>query len=181
MRRCFSECPGATLDCNGAGSYCVRPPAVCPWSSFAGDARAAIGTRPSARSLPLEGFLSSQIVRACLASSVLFACGASQSCPDILREYDQERSNALICDANSTNACSDQAPVVIKGAGPDGGLALEAIASNCNHAVNPARSARLHDLLTRFRASGCAEQPIPICQQILNDCIQGAAGPTCAP
>ena len=98
-----------------------------------------------------------------------------------MKEYDQEKNNALICDPASSDPCSDQSPVVIKGVDANGNVSIEALASNCNHAVNPARSASLHEIFRRFQASGCAAQPVPVCQAVVNQCTQGAAGPICAP
>jgi len=100
---------------------------------------------------------------------------------DLVKQYDQEKNNALVCDPASPNPCADQAPVVIKGIATDGGEFVEGLASNCNHALNSARSARLHEILSSFLAAGCVEEPVPICQQIVNQCIQGSLGPTCAP
>ena len=115
------------------------------------------------------------------AALLAWGCGTSQTCLDIVKEYAQEKDNALVCDPASADPCSDQAPVVISGIEADGGLSVEGLASNCNHAINPARSAKLHEILGHFQASGCVAQPVPGCQAVVNRCIQGATGPTCAP
>lgn len=112
-------------------------------------------------------------------------CGksaATESCGALLEDIDAEKADALACDPNVAGQCSGQAPVVVSAQADDGGIALEALASNCNHAVNATRSATLQELLGRYQAQGCKTELIPICQPIVNQCRAGADGGfSCAP
>jgi len=90
------------------------------------------------------------------------ACGTS--CQDILMEYYSEIRNASVCDPTVPDSCSVQLPTLYGLQGSDGSFSPEGLASNCNAAFNPERSATLKSLYDSYQAKACKSEPIPLCE-----------------
>jgi hypothetical protein len=67
--------------------------------------------------------------------------GTSETCAQLLADFNAEKANALSCDPAAQSPCSGQAPVVVSVHQQDGETELEALAGNCSHSTNAARSA----------------------------------------
>lgn len=95
-------------------------------------------------------------------------CGSSSTdCATLLQQYSEELASAITCDPNiTTSQCFAQRPVTVA---QEGGP-LEGLASNCTHAVNGSRTARLDQILAEYTASGCKSLPVPVCQSPRDVC-----------
>lgn len=94
----------------------------------------------------------------------LASCSSSESlearCLAITRDYQAAMQDALICDPAVPDACGAGRPLTVSELEPDGTVKLQGICMPpCLGAVNPARTAKLDELLTRFKAEGCALGP----------------------
>lgn len=96
----------------------------------------------------------------------LAACGASDGddpCLAVVREYQREMPSALVCDP-AVDACTTGRPLIVSQAEPDGTFTLEGLCAplsddrQCLGAVNPARTARIDQLLATFERMGCAKR-----------------------
>jgi hypothetical protein len=98
----------------------------------------------------------------CCALAVAIACGPSHTdeCLALAGEYHLAMQDALVCDPAQPASCDAGRPVTVSLQLPDGSLKLEGICmSPCLAAVNPARTAILDELLTRYQETGCALAP----------------------
>jgi hypothetical protein len=111
----------------------------------------------------------------CTAILMCAACGTS--CQDLVAQYASEKASAQECDPTVANSCTVQLPIPYGLQEPDGSMSWEGLASNCNSAFNPARSAQLQAIYEQFQAQGCKAEPIPICGATsVSQCTQGPAG-----
>jgi hypothetical protein len=118
------------------------------------------------------------------AAAIAIGCSSGQSdnCSALVQQYYQEKDDALVCDPTSPDPCGGQFPVVVVLQQPDGTLVPQALASDCTHATNPARSAKLQDILQRFQSQGCTTMNTPGCGALVSQCAQQADGGfSCAP
>jgi hypothetical protein len=113
------------------------------------------------------------------AMLTLFGCGTNP-CLDIVNQYENEITNAAICDLMVPDSCSVELPTVV-GLEANGTFSPENLASNCNAGYNPARSGKLQSLYAEFQAKGCKAEPVPICGNPTNksQCRQIATSPVC--
>jgi hypothetical protein len=118
----------------------------------------------------------------CGAAALLaMGCGTSPpTCQDIVRQYESEIANASFCDPTVADPCSVLLPVVVAVAVADGGTTFEAFGT-CNVGFNPARSAKLQQLVLSYQQMGCLVQFVPVCPTYPPQCIQGRIGFTCQP
>jgi len=99
-----------------------------------------------------------------------FACH-QEDCLSLAQAYaDEVHGYSLWCDPASPNPCGAQLPTIIYEQSIDGGLTLEALSSNCTHAVNPERVARAQRILNDYLARKCRYVPTPLCRPTTNRC-----------
>jgi hypothetical protein len=124
-------------------------------------------------------------------ASLLASCGSTHDdsvtqssraavCLDIARQYAAALSDAVICDPTVTNSCSAQRPFEVYLQTDSHELVLQGLcqcpAGGPVH-VNPARTARLDELLSRFASEGCVMGNCP-CPSPLRP---GDPPPSCHP
>lgn len=81
-------------------------------------------------------------------------------CLAITREYQAAMPDALLCDPTAADACGDGRPIIVSELETDGTVKLEGLCMPpCLAAVNPTRTAKLDEILTRFYAQGCVLGP----------------------
>jgi hypothetical protein len=119
------------------------------------------------------------------ATALMVACGTSPppppTCQDIVNQYAAEIPNASICDPTQAGSCSSSLlPVVVSVATADGGLTFTAL-GNCNVAYNPARVAKLLQLVDSYQAMGCQPAQVPVCPPVTSQCDPGPLGYQCFP
>ncbi len=90
-----------------------------------------------------------------------------------------KKQTRLVCELGAADACAVELPIVYGLAEADGGFSPEGLANNCNGAFNPARSAPLESLYTRFQAEGCKESSVPLREYAdAGVCVQAPTGYT---
>lgn len=82
-------------------------------------------------------------------------------CLAVAREYQAAMLDALVCDPAEPGSCAAGRPLIVSRQDLDGTVTLEGLCSTelCAAAVNPARTAKLDELLARFAARGCRLGP----------------------
>jgi len=134
------------------------------------------------RPLFIQGTALRAVAKAALVAFLLAEGCSGSDCLTLAQEYADEVHNyALGCDPAAANPCGDQLPTIVYEESPDGGLQLEALAANCTHAMNPARTARAKQILNKYLSSDCKTFTVPICMPISNRCSvqQPDGGWTC--
>jgi hypothetical protein len=110
---------------------------------------------------------------AATALAAVAGCG-SASCLSIAKAYADEVPNALMCDPGAANACAAQRPTVVyEQSGQK--LTLEGLGT-CAHAMNPARTARLDQILAQYNSEGCQLLATPVCPAPSNLCVSTSTG-----
>lgn len=115
-----------------------------------------------------RGFVQARGILACIlavsAALVAPGCGSpANNCEALLNSYAVEFAAAQVCDPSLAGQCEVQRPVVVSLA--DGQtVTREGLASNCTHAVNGDRTARLDAVLQEYISNGCKSSPVPVCQ-----------------
>lgn len=101
--------------------------------------------------------------------------GEQDKCLEITREYQAAMPDALICDPGAADACGVGRPLIVSEQALDGTVTLEGLClPPCFAAVNPGRTEKLDEILTRFFAEGCTLGPC-WCPR------PGSMPPTCMP
>lgn len=90
----------------------------------------------------------------------LTACGSStgdrtETCLEITTEYRAELDRAIVCDPAVSPRCILHGAVVLAEQRDTGEVVLKGICTNCPAQVNPARTERLDEILSRYKARGC--------------------------
>lgn len=99
----------------------------------------------------------------CCAASVLGSvlillagCDRDRSCLEIVKDYQGAMPDAMVCEVGRDASCGAGRPFIVSGVREDGSVELEGICEEpCLGAVNPARTARVDDLLAEFDKAGC--------------------------
>jgi hypothetical protein len=104
--------------------------------------------------------MNNHLASICCALAFANACGPSDGgkdeCLGLLGKYHLAMQDALVCDPAQPTSCDAGRPVTVSLQLPDGSLKLEGICmAPCLVAVNPARTATLDELLTRYQEVGC--------------------------
>jgi hypothetical protein len=131
------------------------------------------------RLLPI-GF--SAIVAACGGGSVaelpsLAATVGTADCGAIVAEYSTALLDAMRCDPAASDACGAQYPLAVKGCDEMMSCSFESLCWTAYVGyVNPARTARLDELIRSYTAAGCAIGACPGPPPHVTRCMQDAAG-----
>jgi hypothetical protein len=108
---------------------------------------------------PFSGQTGHIIASAMGAAAMILSggCGGSQrSCLEIARDYQAMLPAALVCEVDVAASCGAGRPLVVSEQEPDGSLKLEGLCdAPCLGAVNPARTARLDELLEEHAEATC--------------------------
>ena len=113
-------------------------------------------------------------IRVALAVVLAFSSGCGPDCIALAREYATEISFAQTCDPSVPDQCGAERPVVdYQQQGSQ--LAVDGLGS-CTHSVNPARLARLDEILARYKGGGCTLLPLPFCTPVENRCYTNGEG-----
>lgn len=112
------------------------------------------------------------------ALSLIAACSSSETCQEVLQEYENVVAAAVTCDPTAPNQCQGMFPVVVVEVENDGTRNLQGLAKNCFGSLNSAVAASMTaaQLVTQYQSMGCKELFVPICQNGDNACIPNPTG-----
>ena len=107
----------------------------------------------------------------------LGGCRAKADCVSIAAEYVAAVAEAHICDPGASDPCGSQRPIPVYEAPTVGPTTLQGLCQiSSGGFVNPARTARVDEILARYSAAGCQISVCPGLPPHMPQCTDRGSG-----